>query len=157
MARAFIFQRPAARRRIYRKAGAPLPTVKPDQRCVPLRAETNVLITEKQNLHDHPTLVYCPSTLNGSSARGGWLFCAGKPPGVRGGPARHPQSTLALTPAKNKASSPTQRFIAPSPTSGIAESSFRSRPRVAVAYLELHGVSRTGFLMNPLSHTGALR
>jgi hypothetical protein len=72
--------------------------------------KTNVLITEKQNYTDHPTLVYFPPTLNGLVARGGWLFARQGGAYVAVRPALG--SYHWLTSAKNKASSPTQRFIA---------------------------------------------
>src|SRR5207237_1359154 len=72
--------------------------------------KTNVMITEKQNYVDHPTLVYFPNTLDALVARGGWLF------------ARQGSGYAAVRPAigkyrwvtaaKNKASSATARFIA---------------------------------------------
>jgi|SRR4051812_5512549 hypothetical protein len=93
--------------RIYPQAAAS--SVSPTNDAFISIQKTNVLITEKQAYTDDATLVYFPATLNGLVARGGWVF------------ARQGNGFVAVRPAlgtyhwltskKNKAASPTQRFI----------------------------------------------
>ena len=71
----------------------------------------NVLITEKQNYTDHPTLVYFPPTLDELVARGRLAVrAAGRR--LRRGPARDRQVPLADVGEEQGAGRATQRFIA---------------------------------------------
>ena len=69
----------------------------------------NVLITEKQNYTDKSTLVYFGNTLTQVVAKGGWLFAQQGPSYVAVRPAIG--SYHWLTSAKNRAHSPSDRFI----------------------------------------------
>jgi hypothetical protein len=106
----------------------------------------NVLITEKQNYTDHPTLVYFPSTLNGLVARGGWLFAR------QGGGYAAVRPAIGkyhwLTSKKNKATSSTQRFIALTD----AESPIIFETGRAAGYSSFRAFQNR-ILKNPLSHT----